>query len=144
MIFFFFTIKTSVPGSASAAVYMPTGDNKCKCFMSLQQPYTWKLVNADDPCRKLCIKPRSLRRKVDYMVEQMHDIQNTEIKTVAGKTGDVANSFLSTVPECKGLSLVLNTVFPEVAHVVLHQFHGYCAKVYICSYYMQLIICSYQ
>lgn len=74
MIFFFLTIKMSVPGSASAAVHMPTGDNKGKCFMYLQQPYTCQLVSADDPCKTLCIKPCSLGRNVDYMVEQMHDI----------------------------------------------------------------------
>lgn len=42
--------------------------------MYLQQPYTCQLVSADDPCKNLCIKPSSLERNVDYMVEQMHDI----------------------------------------------------------------------
>lgn len=48
---------------------------------------------------------------------------------MAGKTGVVANSFLGTVHECRDLPLVFDTVFPEVAHVVFHQFHEHCVKV---------------
>lgn len=48
---------------------------------------------------------------------------------MSGKTGVVANSFLSTIQECRDLPLVFDTVFPEVARVVFHQFHKHCVKV---------------